>query len=262
MTQSVTVPVFKSSSAGGSKFFTVNLTDATGSSQLGANSSAVVTVNHPLATNATPSNLGATASVFTHTTEAYGNVVKQLYLTFLQRPADSQGLTFWTASLAHGLTDEQLQAKFLGSSEYIQNHGGTLVAWIQGLYEQLFGRVATTSELTYWYGQVSAGVTPTAIALSFTTSAEAYTVRISADYEIYLGRAVDAPSLATWLAQFEKGTLTDEDLAAILAGSTEYYNSAAKGQQNKSQWVDAAFEDILGRAASSNDTIFWSNVLN
>jgi hypothetical protein len=51
--------------------------------------------------------------------------------------------------MQHGVTDEQLEVKFLASPEYISTHGGA--GWVQGMYFDLLKRTSllTTHPLTH-----------------------------------------------------------------------------------------------------------------
>jgi hypothetical protein len=58
------------------------------------------------------------ARAFFTWTLAHQAVVRQAFSWFLDRPADTAGLTFWTTQLDQGLRQEHLYAYFVGSAEY------------------------------------------------------------------------------------------------------------------------------------------------
>jgi uncharacterized protein YkwD len=208
-----------------------------------------------------PANLGQVAQMLTHAGESYGYFITQAYLHYLGRQPDSSGLSYWIDQMQnHGLTDERLEAGFLGSAEYIANHGGTGSGWVQGMYQDLLGRAPDAQGLNYWVAQLQNGEAPADVAYGFAASAERESQRINGDYQTYLGRPADPSGLSYWLNAFLQGA-TNEDLIGGFVGSAEYFNAANKGKGDPRQWVDAAFQDIFHRAASSADEGFWMGVL-
>jgi hypothetical protein len=85
-------------------------------------------------------------------------------------------------------------------------------------------------------------------------------------YQVFLGRAPDAGGLQFWTEKMSlpgtpgmHGGSADEKyvLAAIL-GSDEYYNNAGGTPQG---WINAVYQDILGRAPDSSGAAYWANEL-
>ncbi len=263
ITESIPLTIIDAGAKGAlGKVFTVTLSNATNGATLTTNlAKASVTINDPLSQDAIPTKLVAIASAFAHSQEAETNFVQQAYTVYLHRPPEINGLTYWTNLMAHGLTDEQLEAEFIGSAEYIKDHGGTGAGWVTGMYEDLLGRAPDANGLAFWTGQFNAGISPASIALGFAASSEREGNLIAADYEIYLGRAVDPATENYWVQQFLNGE-QNEDIVAALVGSSEYYDNLAKGQQNKDQWVQSAINDILHREASQGDISYWSDFLS
>ena len=86
---------------------------------------------------------------------------------------DAAGLAYWVNQMQNGLSDEQLEAGFIGSAEFIADHGGgNNTLFVMGLYETLLGRSPQSNEVQYWVDQLNNGVTPQQVALDFTTSPE------------------------------------------------------------------------------------------
>src|SRR5436305_10356261 len=106
----------------------------------------------------------------------------------------------------HGLSDERLEAGFIGSKEYIDNHGGTGQNWLTGLYQDLLGRNPAQSEVQYWLDQLNSGkMTSTDVAFGFAASQERETQRVQGDYLQYLGRAASSAELPYWVNVFLAG---------------------------------------------------------
>ncbi len=221
---------------------------------------AKVTINAQSPPDALPANLVNVANVLTHSAEALGVFIQQAYNLYLHRSAHPDGLKFWTDKMQVGLTDEALEANFLGSAEYIQNHGGTGSAWVNGMYEDLLGRKADAGGLSFWVDQLQKGADPLSVALGFAAGAERETMRIGADYELFLGRNLDPGGQQFWVKQFLNGARNEAVVGGFI-GSPEYWSNLAKGQQNKQAWIRSAFQDVLHRDPTSTDLTFWSNIL-
>ncbi|HMC89027.1 MAG TPA: DUF4214 domain-containing protein, partial [Gemmataceae bacterium] len=151
-----------------------------------------------------------------------------------------------------GLTDEQLEAAFIGSAEYIARQGGAGAGWVQGLYVNVLGRTGTQAEVKLWLGQLQSGVSPQMIAYAFATSRESQGKRIRADYQTFLGRAPTQSEVDAWMSRFAQG-LTNENVAAGFLGSIEYFNASAKGKSEKADWVQSAVLDELQRSPTINE---------
>jgi hypothetical protein len=159
--------------------------------------------------------------------------------------------------MQNGLTDERLEAGFIGSAEYIQNHGGAGAGWVRGMYQDLLGRTPVQSEVDYWMGVLNKGTPTTTVAYGFAASPEREGQRITADYQTYLGRAPEAGVVGWWVNGFLSGA-SNENVVAGFVGSVEYYqqNSGDAGD-----WLTAAYEAILGRQASQAEVNSWLGLL-
>jgi hypothetical protein len=204
-----------------------------------------------------PDNLVSVANAFTHSAESYSNFVTNFYRADLGRSPDAEGLAYWVAQMQNGLTDEQLEAGFIGSAEYIQDHGGTAQGWVQGLYQDVLGRSPDAKGLAYWVGQLGSGASPEAVAYGFAASPEREAQRVTADYQKYLGRSPDADGLTYWVNSFLAGS-GNEDLIAGFVGSPEYYQS--HGNSNQS-WLTSVYQDVLSRAPSQDELDYWLGML-
>lgn len=82
----------------------------------------------------------------------YTEAVQKLYVAYVNRPADTDGLGYWEAQLAAHNGDAQLLAQaFAGSSEYRALYAGMSNAEIVNqVYLNLFARPAEESGLRYW----------------------------------------------------------------------------------------------------------------
>lgn len=159
-----------------------------------------------------------------HSTEYYANIiVKPAYLLYLGRPADAAGLANWVNQMQfHGLTDEQLEANFIASTEFYIHAGGTNKLWVDAMYADLLGRPPDAAGEAFWIQQLAAGVSRYSVAYGFAASLERERQRIIDDYMHYLGRQPDLAGLNFWLNQFAQG-VSNENLITGIVSSDEYY---------------------------------------
>ena len=180
----------------------------------------------------------------------YAQFVSNAYQTYLGRAPDTAGLNGWVAAMQNGLTDEQLEAKFLASAEYIVTHGGAGAGWVKGMYQALLNRTPSDAEVQSWVNALNQGLSPQTVAFGFAASRERETHRVEADYETFLGRTPSEAEVDSWVNSFANG-LSNEGLVAGFLGSSEYYNDPVKGKGDNLDWVKAATRDELQRPATA-----------
>ena len=200
--------------------------------------------------SATPQDL---AVALTHSAEHYANVVQHDYQQYLGRGADAQGQQHWVSAMQHGETAEQMEAEFIGSNEYIANHGGSQAEWVKGMYQDLLGRSADQQGLDDWTQALKSGTSPSTVAHGFAASHERETQRVHDDYTSLLGRAPSAAEVESWVSAFEHG-VSNDDVVAGFVGSPEFYHNHGG---NKADFVKAAYQDVLHRDADSDSEQFW-----
>jgi hypothetical protein len=204
-----------------------------------------------------PANLGMVANSLAHSAEAYSDFVTNAYQTYLGRTPGVSEVSGWVAAMQNGLSDEQVEAGFIGSAEYIANHGGPGAGWVTGMYQNLLGRTPAQSEVDAWVQQLNNGMSPSAVAYGFAASYERESQRVAADYLKYLGRAASQAEIDGWAMHFEQG-YSNEDLIANFVGSAEYY---ADQGATPTLWLDAAYQDILNRQPGAGEVAGWLPLL-
>jgi hypothetical protein len=157
--------------------------------------------------------------------EALTRLVDRLYLTFLNRPADTAGEAASVGFLQQGGTEEQLIGLLLASPEYssrasiLGNPAQPDASWITAVYQDLLGRTASPAEINGWLA-----ILPTqgrfGVAMDLLASAEYRTGAVLGFYMNLLNRASPPSSaeLAAWVN-------TPYDLLTIevaLAASDEF----------------------------------------
>ena len=200
--------------------------------------------------SATPQDL---AVALTHSAEHYANVVQHDYQQYLGRGADAQGQQHWVSAMQHGESAEQLEAEFIGSSEYIANHGGSQTEWVKGMYQDLLGRSADQKGLDEWVQALQSGTSPSTVAHGFAASHERESQRVHDDYTSLLGRAPSAAEVDAWVSAFEHG-VSNDDVVAGFVGSAEFYHAHGG---NKVDFLNAAYHDILNRDSDSDAEHYW-----
>ncbi len=199
----------------------------------------------------------AVALGLTQSGEYDSNFIVAAYNRYLGRAPDAGGLAFWVSRMQQGVTDEQLEAGFIGSTEYIANHGGPGSGWIQGMYANLLGRTPAQSEVQYWLNQLNSGELPPQIALGFAASQERESQRVQADYQQYLDRGATTAEITYWVNVFLGGG-TNEQVVAGFVSSQEYFQ-AHNG--NVVDWLFAGYRAILNRQPDAPGFQSWLNQL-
>jgi hypothetical protein len=206
-------------------------------------------------------SLSAAGKIFTHSREHYTDFVTKAYQKYLGRGPDQAGLDAWVALMLNGtVTDERLEAGFIGSPEYIQNHGSTPTGWITGMYKDLLGRTPLQAEIDTWLHVLQTGTPNDQVAFGFAASAEREGLRVRDDYTTYLGRNASDAEVNLWVGLFVKGT-TNEDVVAGFVGSPEYFDSASKGKGQKTTWIMSAYQQVLFRTPSQSEINTWLGFL-
>ncbi len=211
----------------------------------------------------TPSNLFALANSLTHSAEYYADFVTAAYEKYLGRTPDASGLAGWVYGMEHGLTDEQVEADFIGSAEYIASKGaspGNWAPWVESMYLDLLGRSPTQAEVNQWVAGLNAGISTTYVAYGFAASAERETLRVQADYQTYLGRSATSAEVQQWVSAFTRHLVTNEYVIAGFLGSAEYYTSRC--DSDPTTWVDNIFAAALHRWPGSNEVDLWLGAMN
>jgi hypothetical protein len=205
--------------------------------------------------------LATVANLFTHSAEAFANLITADYQHYLGRAPTAGEVSSWVAAMQNGLRDEQVVAAFLGSPEYYARAGGTAKAWVDAIYTDLLGRPADAAGEAAWLDSLAAGTSRGAIAFGFATSAEAEALVVRADYQTYLGRSATDAEVSALVNVLQSG-ITNEQVIAAFVGSPEYYESPAKGGGDERTWIRSLYSDVLNRAPSTAEVDLWYNYLN
>ena len=152
--------------------------------------------------------------------ERRAGIVADYYQEYLGRAVDPAGLEFWLNVWQAHHGPEVVRAGLVGSQEFFQAHGGTNAGVIQGLYDHVLGRDASSLEIDYWINVIS-NTHLANVAHGFITSAENRLSLINEWYQDYLDRDSETAAEGFWLWHLTNG-MAQENLQAILLGSGEY----------------------------------------
>jgi hypothetical protein len=99
--------------------------------------------------------------------------VARLYAAFFDRPAETDGLAYWSARLAGGAQISVVAESFARSPEFRARFGaGTHAAFVDLVYRGVLGRAPGAGDVDYWVGRIQAGKTRGWVMAAFSESAE------------------------------------------------------------------------------------------
>jgi hypothetical protein len=129
-------------------------------------------------------------------------------------------------------------------------------AIVKGLYNLVLGRAADSAGLTYWTGQLQAGVSVAQVTGYFYASS-AYDSRvITLYYQTLLGRTGAAAEITGWVAAMQAGW-TKAQVADAFISSSEFNSQAP----DSAGFIQVLYGDILDRQAGAAEVAAWSQAL-
>lgn len=179
----------------------------------------------------------AVADAITGSEEYRAGLIRYAYETYLGRGPDPSGLAHWLRMMRQGMTIQQLEAGFLGSTEFFNAHAsGSNETFIRALYGVVLGRVPDSWEVHSWEWLMHDQWIPTnyppysvfhrassreATAYAFLMSTERLAADIDSEYQWLLGRGLDPSGKQTWVTAIQRGTRYEAVVGSIIA-SEEY----------------------------------------
>ncbi|HUY32569.1 MAG TPA: DUF4214 domain-containing protein [Pirellulales bacterium] len=156
-----------------------------------------------------------------------------------------------TDSTAAATTIDATAAVAKGPTGGIQ--GTTAQDFVGHTYRDILLRPADQSSFKSLSQVLVQGTPFSTVAGLLDHSAEYYGQVVDRAYESYLGRGVDPNGLTNWVDAFEHG-LTDEQLAARLIASDEYFHNAGGSDH---AWIDATYVSLFERPADPGGESYW-----
>ncbi|MCU0703224.1 MAG: DUF4214 domain-containing protein [Fimbriiglobus sp.] len=187
--------------------------------------------------------------------EARNVFINRLYTTYLNRPADPNGLSVWFNFLAVNPT--QSATLFIAASdEAFIVSGGTNAAWVQFMYQRVLGRAPSAADLNFWVNALAAGTTNRAtITFQMVYSIEGSEKWVRDLYTATAPGGVSVPDTASLKAaawEFRRGTRTQKLAADLINAGGDYTKS-----HFESNLIKTVYNDLLGRAPSAADSTAW-----
>ena len=176
-------------------------------------------------------------------------------VTFLGRTIDTAqwtvlGVAQLTSSGAAALNvaNGTLGADSVFSASF--DGGASLVS---AFFQDLLGRVPSSTELTLYTNQLELGTTANEIATELLGTAEYRADLVSGFIQRFLGRPASSSDISFFSGELGSGA-TDEDVIAQILGSAEYFSHV--GGTNTA-FVDGAYQSLLDRSPSPSELSFW-----
>lgn len=194
--------------------------------------------------------------------------VAHIYRAAFHRGADLAGLQYWTGQLDAGNTAEVNVANtFAGSAEFIADYGALSDAsFVDQLYQNVLGRSAEAGGESYWTAQLQAGASRGQVLMGFAESYENISGNVDTTgdgcygeaYRLYaaaLARTPDSAGLSYWTGMLRAGS-TPVQVAQGFLNSPEWKSNY--GSLTGSDYVDALYKNVLGRAPDASGQAYWT----
>ena len=130
--------------------------------------------------------------------------------------------------------------------------------FISEVYRDLLGRQVDLPGLAAWDAALAFGQSRQQIVQGIEHTPEYAVDVVQSLYERYLHRSADPVGLQQFVIQFLNGA-TVEQISALMSGSNEFF--VTQGGGTNSGFLNAVYEDALGRAIDSNGLAWWSSLL-
>jgi hypothetical protein len=135
--------------------------------------------------------------------------------------------------------------------------------YVELLYLDILGRVASNAELVQWVNFLNGGGTRDEVVAGFDHSAEGRTRLVRSWYVQYLGRPAFNGEEQSWVNALLGGQPEDQVLSGIIS-SAEFFGRAqtlsVTGTPNQ-RFVQALYASILGRTAGSGELASWVSAI-
>jgi len=199
--------------------------------------------------------------------------VKRMYLGFLNRTPDSDGLNYWTGALSSGsVSRDQVAMSFFNSTEFQQNGAAVAAAFIGVL-----GRDPDYAGFTASMAQIQSGMggcsipnfTPLLcnqqnLITTFMTSPEFVATYgpltgaqfVALVYQNVLGRPADSAGLSYWTNELDNGY-------SRVAMMQSFLNSAEFATLvNNRLLADMAYLGFLLRTPDAQGRVYWTDQIS
>jgi hypothetical protein len=195
--------------------------------------------------------------------EYFTDLVKGWYQKYLGRAADPGGLTGNVNALIAGMTDEQVIANLVASTEYFNKNGGTNALFVAAAFRDILGRtVPDPAGQAFFVNQLAAGVSRATVATELLGSNEYRSNLVASYYVSFLARTGSAAEIAAWVTNIANG-MRDETVINFFVSSLEYFQNPSLGGDTNLTWLTSLYTNakILNRAPDTAGLNFNLNAL-
>ena len=220
--------------------------------------------------------------------EAESPLITHYYQSILGRAPDAGGLAYWQGEITRlqGLGVDVQEAfrvmagQFFTSAEYLTRNTSN-AQYITDLYRTFFNRNPDGGGLSYWTGQLAAGLPRSIVLFSFlfspeftaymqgllgTTTSRGEVYAVVDFYRGFLNRLPDSGGFGYWLGRFraaqcQGATAVNAEVEAIshqFAASAEYLAR----NRNNNNYVADLYYAFLRRGGELSGFNFWVSQLN
>ena len=130
-------------------------------------------------------------------------------------------------------------------------------AYVNSLYTNLLHRTAQPAETAFWMAQLDSGTPAATVTAEFVHSSEYQRNFVLSCYQLFLNRQPSPGEVSGWVGAIANG-LSDQQCEAEFLTSAEFFGAHPGGS---STWINAVFEQVLGRPAEPAGLAFWNQAL-
>lgn len=188
------------------------------------------------------------AHVIWNSSEHRALQVVEAYTTVLGRSPAAAEQSYWISAMQAGLDERGLWRAFLCSPEYSANYSSDS-AFVQSLYQNLLGRAADSSGLSYWTNRLAQGMSRSQLVDGLMNTTERYAFLVKQLYHRFLNRAPAENEVSYWLEQLREQRADYRGVACGFLASEEFYARAVSTAQAGSLFATGA--DALGTSAAA-----------
>ncbi|WP_191970984.1 DUF4214 domain-containing protein [Methylobacterium soli] len=213
----------------------------------------------------------------THDANSIGGKVYALYDGILGRAPDPLGLEHYYNVVINGSSLQDVARSLLSSPEgQLRAGASSNSTFVEQLYDATLHRHSDAGGLSFFVNQLNAGTPRADVAISFSLSSEHLAnLKDAFDFGVFvadkaasdvariyhavLDRVPDADGLFYWANQVKHGA-SIEALTQTFLATPEVQNKT--GGMTNAQFVDAIYENALGRHAEAGGLAFWTGQLD
>ncbi len=203
-------------------------------------------------------------------TEYQTDYINKIYQQALGRPVDATGLKYYLGLLAGGDTLVDVRARILASGEfYLDQKPAGPYAFLNGVYEQVFGHVIDPAGVQKWGTMLAATNSRYLVALAILTDPNALAVEVNNDFTAWLGHNASPDAVTFYVnelvAGFQRqpGGISEQGLLSSILATPEYSNKIIPNYDPTAdkKWINQTFKDLLGFSADTNSlNIYTSSI--